>query len=38
MKKTFTKTDLHQKKKISKISPHPFLQSNLYSANKPSGD
>ena len=42
MKKTFTKTDLHQKHKTRKISPLAFLQSNLYTTiyttTRPSGD
>jgi len=38
MKKTFTKTDLHQKSRTHKISPQFLLQRTNHSVTKPSGD
>ena len=38
MKRTFTKTDLHQKKRTHTNSPQFFLQRNLDNVTKPSGD
>ncbi len=38
MKKAFTKTDLHQKRKTHKNSPQFFLQRTNHSTTKPSGN
>ncbi len=38
MKRTFTKTDLHQKKRTHTNSPQLFLQSIIDNVTNPSGD